>query len=365
MRQFNLMVSKRLPIIVISIWLFIFALMVILITTSVYSEIVATPTPLPLAPAKMVIANDLALTELWRWSQRENPDVWLEKFTVTDEVLILVTREAGLTKLTAFNAQNERLIWSHPVSGAIYSLAFDDKQVYVSTTRFVQTYDLETGAEIWKGARQKSGKRGGLVVYNNEGQIEVADHISGRLYTLNPQTGETLRMIEHPDIAFHQDEIYFSSSCFSGCALIATNSQQNNTLLWQRRFSKPPRIYPRIVDGILFVVADRIYALDAETGQVVWQTQDDFVTGIAFVAPLIYAIRSDAAIVGLNYRTGQNEGVVSISPNRTYQDDYLFQYDLIFRIATSDEFVVVYYGNSSDLIVFKRTSSSARLPPFD
>jgi outer membrane protein assembly factor BamB len=81
----------------------------------------------------------------------------------------------------------------------------------------------------------------------------------------------------------------------------------------------------------MYLEAGDIYALNAETGEVQWQSQSNYVinpsTGeskwfpenfkvprIAYGAGFVYAIRNDASIVGLDANTGQEIGVIEILP---------------------------------------------------
>ena len=67
---------------------------------------------------------------------------------------------------------------------------------------------------------------------------------------------------------------------------------------------------------------------------------------------LAYALRYDASIVGLDPETGEQVGVIEMAPNRTGEDDGgVFTY---YGITTSDKYVVIYYGNSQELIVFEK-----------
>jgi hypothetical protein len=100
------------------------------------------------------------------------------------------------------------LIWeSEPTFENPDSIAVDDKNVYVSYMRYVQTYDLRTGKKRWTGTQQSKYKKGSLFVYSKEKQIEVYDTSSNwphdeQLFILDAQTGETTNTIEWPRIFF-------------------------------------------------------------------------------------------------------------------------------------------------------------------
>ena len=67
---------------------------------------------------------------------------------------------------------------------------------------------------------------------------------------------------------------------------------------------------------------------------------------------ILYTIRGDAAIVGFDPKTGQQVGSIEIEP----EQDIVFRGGRVpyYAIAASDKFVVAYYSNSQELIVFER-----------
>ena len=111
---------------------------------------------------------------------------------------------------------------------------------------------------------------------------------------------------------------------------------------------------------MLLTSRGKIFGVKARTGKIIWQTPDtqttfthpEYITGVALQDHLAYALRYDAAIIGFNPETGEQVGIIEMMPDRTLEDD---KGDVThYAIATSERFVVVYYGNSQELIVFEK-----------
>ena len=109
-------------------------------------------------------------------------------------------------------------------------MATDNERLYVGTIMFIQAFDLQTGEVLWQGAQQESGKRGGLDVYTVADQVMVSDRIAGRLYEIDPQTGETVTVAEHPSIVFQQDGVTFASECQLEYYVVATHQSSKTAL---------------------------------------------------------------------------------------------------------------------------------------
>jgi hypothetical protein len=70
---------------------------------------------------------------------------------------------------------------------------------------------------------------------------------------------------------------------------------------------------------------------------------------------LLYAIRGDAAIVGLDPKTGKQVGIIEMTPKEAPSQNK-GGYTTYYTIAASDKLVVVYYSISQELIVFEKSN---------
>lgn len=280
-----------------------------------------TPTPIPHSSSKQIITASLPLREIWRWSGAidDGPMV-----VFSEDKIILASWEYHGHKLLALDAQTGNTIWESEYIRNLSSVQADGNRVYAGAITYVQAYDLHTGRALWKGAEQPTFRRGGLYVYPKGEQLEVYDFVEGRLHILNAQTGESLNVIDkgwQPEFWAHTWPIVIGDSIFSG-------------------------------------TDNEIYARNLESKEVNWQTNDKYVSNIAYGDGLIYAIRNDASIVGLDYETGQIVGAIEMKPNQTNQDDQTLGHVTYYNIAASESFVAAYYGNSRELIVFQRENDT-------
>jgi outer membrane protein assembly factor BamB len=331
-----------------------------------------TVTATPRGPIKSVGVNNLSLQELWRWSGIIGGQDSPPKVFIKENFVILASWVGDGSRVMVFEIKTGDLIWVRD-SFSVESLNVDSERVYVGELRCVQAYDLKTGKELWTGAQQSIHKHGSLFVYPKEEILEVYDldlsddPRNKRLYILNSQTGETLNIIEQPNIFWRHENVYYTTPWIRGFKpYLSAEREKPGEVLWQLDFEDSPRLWPMLVDNIMYLDAGSIYALNTETGDIYWRSEAAYATNIgnrpqnsrvsrmAYSAGLLYVIRSDAAIVGLDAKTGREIGIVEISPPPIYYDKDGLIRDTYYLIAASDKFVAVYYNDSQELIVFER-----------
>jgi len=311
----------------------------------------ATPTA---SPAKQIISNSLPLIEKWRWSGLIH-NLFGPPIVAISKDSIVIATPSGKKRVVVFDVHTGNIIWEGDFISNLRSLHADNKRVYIGEIRYVKAYDLETGQVVWQGAEQDSFKRGGLLVYPEGERLQVYDPYDGFLYMLDSETGQTFEKTQWSRLFFKRGNIYYSGTCGTGIinCLDAINGQSGETL-WSNDFEGGLFRWPIFMDDIMFVNAGgQLVAVNTETGEFVWQsTAGNFVTEMALGNELLYAIRDDATIVGINPKTGDQEGVIEIIPEQNIE--YTGGYAPYYTIAASDKFVAAYYSNSQELIVFER-----------
>lgn len=313
----------------------------------------STSTTVLRSPSRTVVKSSLPFREIWRWSgtidARYEPMIFFG-----EDFVVIASWEYEGHKILVFDALTGKVVWESQYISNLRSLNIDKERVYAATITYVQAYDLQTGVILWKGAEQPRSKRGGLFVYPKEEYVEVYDFVEGRLYYLDRETGSTLSTLQQMNIFFQRGQENYFRTCNFECSLAAVNNV-NGARIWERKFEGRPRAWPIFRNNIMFLgTEDAIYALEIETGNSRWKVKDNYVTNIAIGGDLIYAIRDDAAIVGLDYQTGHIVGIIEMNPGRTKQDDEKLEYDTYYDIAASDKFLAAFYGNSGELIVFEK-----------
>ncbi len=288
-------------------------------------NIFPTFTPVPPEPTKQIISTNLPLTEIWRWSGQT-----FELITVTsdEKILVAVSHMWEGDKVIAFDAHTGKIVLESEYVSNLASVHADDKYFYIGTIRFVRAYDLKSGQRIWEGAQQPSFKRGGLYVYSTGDQLEVYDPYDNHRYILDIETGQTI-----------------------------TDEYENRH--WTYNTGGSGSHWP-IIDNIAFMNRDgRLIAINKANAKTIWQsTEANLASRVASDGDLLYAIRDDAAIVGFDPETGEPVGFIEMMPAQAPPtmpaDNSGSVYTMYYTVATSDKFIVVYYGNSKELIVFEK-----------
>jgi outer membrane protein assembly factor BamB len=337
----------------------------------------AYPTPVPLSPPKQITSSSLPLREIWRWSglvasTPNDPP----KIIIKDNMIILAIEEGGSShdqKIIALDVETGIKIWETKATfDRPDSLTVDDERVYAAYLEDVRAFDLKTGRKLWTGAKQRWGKRGGLNVYVQDGQVEVYDldvtyssPMNSKLFFIDSQTGASLNTVEWGGIFFHRGNLYYSSPWLKGGFqnwIVAGNDEVDN--IWKRDFRSLVRRWPIFVDDVMYLDAGDIYALNPETGDIYWQyilSGKDYypynnclISKVTYGNDLIYTIKSDATLVGLEPHVGDEVGSLSVSPPPAYRNASGDQNGPCNIVVASDKFLAVYYSDSDEVIVFEQ-----------
>jgi outer membrane protein assembly factor BamB len=312
----------------------------------------SAPTATIAAPTKQTVIDDLSLREIWRWSGHilNDPEI-----VIIEDFVVLPTWERDGHKIVVFDAQTGKPIWESAYIRNLRSLHADEERIYAGSITYVRSYDLQTGEILWEGGKQPDFKRGGLYVYPKSENLEVYDPSEGYLYFLELKTGQKTDEIKLPNLFFKQGSNYYlsickdvTSNCFSAVDVL------NERLLWSRSFKGDIFRWPEFTDDTMFINGGgELFAVRTQTGDIVWQSKESsFLTPAVFGEDGLYAIRDDTAIVGLDPETGKQVGVVEIKPKQ----DLTFKggYKPYYTVAASNKYVVAYYSNSLELIVFEK-----------
>ncbi len=329
------------------------------------SQFPIDPTLTPSSPPKQISNTTLPLVERWRRPGTVFGSEHPSRVVVAEEHVIIVGYDGRESKIMVFDVHSGDFFWeSEYLITTLATLHVLDNRIYVGTGLYALAFDLQTGEELWQGAKQPRNKKGFLYVYPTKEQIHVYDFSQNYLYILDPQTGMTLEEIEYPYIFLKQGDIYYSGC---GYAYMTSCLHQKNPkdyrVHWSQEFKGPTYnkelifIWPIFTeDRIILNAGGHLYTLDSTTGNIIWQSEDWFITGPTVQDDLVYAVRFDAAIIAFDLETGAEIGKVTLTPEKTNEDDG--RYVLHYAIDASDNFVAVYYGNSQELIVFEKVENT-------
>lgn len=322
-----------------------------------------TPTPtMIVSQSKTVKTSNLPLQEIWRWSgtiaSGHTPNL-----VITDNHLVLAAFDSQVqARIIAFDINTGEKVWERPYSATkapnnFDSINADNARVYVGSGRYVQAFDLKDGQLLWTGADGSAGIPGPLNVYPQDDKIQGYSYYDYVLYILDSLTGETLETSTVPGILIRMAGTDYGEY---GHDYVWAQNIRTQQLLWKQNLGKKIQLWPLFFDDTMYVSAgedygtdDRqIFALSIQTGKILWQSADEFVSNITYGQEMIFSVQGDASIVALSPESGQMVGQIAMEPAETFQKrggqrrgDYL--------VAASNEYLATYYHDSRELIVFE------------
>ena len=211
----------------------------------------------------------------------------------------------------ALNAASGELLWSHATGDVIRSTpTVVDGRVFVgSNDNHVYALDAATGELLWRfdtgGWAQYSPQVGNGNVY-----LAVQGNTGQKVVALDAATGETEWTA---DVAARIDPTY--TPTVSGNQLYVAGAvygdfyvldAANGEEVWQAGVSSYVESAPTVLDGIVYLtVVNQAYALDDNTGEVIWSLNTDeypardfpalVVNGVYYLAPSDKVYALDAA----------------------------------------------------------------------
>ncbi len=137
----------------------------------------------------------------------------------------------------------------------------------------------------------------------------------------------------------------------SGGEYIWSNIETND-VLW--RLESPGRIdsWPVFTNGVLVLVPGNgkdylVSAIDAQTGQELWRTEETFGSNVVWHKDSLYVLRNDATLVELDLRTGQVLEEISFHPNTINAGAWAYW------LASDGEKIYIYFGDSQELFALE------------
>ncbi len=224
--------------------------------------------------------------------------------------------------LYALEAATGELLWSHTTGDVIRSTpsVVDGRVFFGSNDNHLYALDAATGVELWKFDTgewvQYSPTVGGGRVY-----FGAPAHGDRRVHAVDAATGEVAWVAEHPfpmganhTPAVIGDRVYASGAEYG--QFYALNADDGETI-WQAEVGGYVESSPTVGDGIVYLtVANRAYAFDESTGDIVWEVNTEefpardfpalMVDGIYYLAPSskVYALDAATGTEVWSYESG-------------------------------------------------------------
>jgi hypothetical protein len=175
--------------------------------------------------------------------------------------------------------------------------------------------------------------------------------------TLDPRTGEILWRQEEKNPTIQKDQIDFMRT-MSGLYAIDRPTGQ---VLWERLEVQPAyrqlNLWPSFIGSdMLFEVGAPCYDIirtNVHTGQVVWETSGrNYLSNFALTGSRLYALREDLTLVAFDLDKGTIVGTLEFNgpPAKTI---CTHSGSDVYWVVTNGPYVLVYFGDSRELIMFK------------
>lgn len=247
----------------------------------------------------------------------------------------------NLEDLVLMNRTIPFVEWKRTFEGGVEAgaVTFKDR-IYVTTNdSTVQALDVKTGHTIWSFSTSTENvsapvldTSSGLLYFQNAQNIVFClDAQNGRqvwIYSKPDNSLLTIRGAATPTV--HNGVVYVGFSEGSFAALNASNGQ----VLWENQLNRNKRFKDVDAQAVpyknMIIVSgydDRIYALNAQTGQLVWNYPAGSYSAVTIVGSDLYASTTDSKIVRLKADTGEvvwsQGGVKGLATSSVVYKDFL------------------------------------------
>jgi outer membrane protein assembly factor BamB len=220
--------------------------------------------------------------------------------------------------------------WGEPEYqwGAASSPLIFENLVIVQNDRqkdsFIAAYDLESGKEVWRAARDEKPAWSTPAIYRGEGGVELVTNGANWIRGNNPRTGEDLWKLSHGDL-----QVITPSPLVAGDRIVVTGGNPTGAqttfairpgargdaqdhVVWTAERSSPYTPTPVAYDGILYVIVDNgiLSAYDLATGERLYRTRLEVGAGFS-ASPIV----SDGKI----YLPSEDGAVFVVRAGREFQ----------------------------------------------
>jgi outer membrane protein assembly factor BamB len=220
----------------------------------------------------------------------------------------------------AVNATSGQEIWHHtgPVANIVSSPALENGRIYVAfTDGTIRALDATNGHPIWSVTHPGGAYSSPAIA---DGRLYIAIHNSG-LLALDANTGSQLWLVPMPGPQWSSPAVD-NGRVFVGSRddhkLYAFDAVTGNAL-WTVTTSDWVQTSPAVANGVVYIAnnSGNVYAFNAETGGVVWQSpvspgfaigsSPTVANGVVYVASALDASAThfDGKLYALDAATGQ------------------------------------------------------------
>jgi outer membrane protein assembly factor BamB len=251
-------------------------------------------------------------------------------------------------ELTSFDTETGLVGWKLNYGQSI-DLTADQKKLYiVRTGRPLEAYNLETGDLVWSG---RSFPEHQPYLLNIQQETLFIHSSSGLTYSFNAETGEQLteesddRLDDVLVMRWRDFDLRYVYK--DGVQTLLKIRRETGEVIWRTKADiSVPNLFPLLSNSKLILISGRrdmtLYVVDFNTGQLLWQSKDPFVSYPAVSQGKVYALRKDARLMILDETSGTEIGYIQFTPEETPWATYWVGVDEQGRIF-------VYFSDSQEL----------------
>ena len=312
----------------------------------------------PIVTSRIIVGNSLPVFEKWRL-KKLIPSTDLPQMHAISNHLVVEGRSNGLLKSTVqvFNTQNGGLEWEISDLPMIYIIVTDPDRVYLAIQYQLRAYDLNSGILSWESEQIPTNKiyhmdieNGKVILYSVEDKWGSREQVVRVVDAKNGKILETKRFQVQDDLRLLCDSP--TNNYWIGSEIIQAERKSDNKVVWQARVKSPgvgclPTLQGLVI-GISGYGFTNIYAVDALSGYIVWIYSEKIISNVTQVGEILYAIRDDGDLVGIDLYSGKEIGSVIFSQKRNPDGGISEAY----VISSYDNSLYAYWGDSQEIIAF-------------
>lgn len=313
----------------------------------------------PLVGPRRIAENTLGLHEYWRVAFG-----YIHSLEATLGRVVYIDAAKDVSYVQVREAVTGNLLWEVVGRGGGNWVTADNERVYFEDSYDVlHVYAVEDGRLLWE--RQFSPYRGrgrGPELHGDTLLVWQSGGGEDYLYTLDARTGEILRteslwtadqflvFARFPQLELQVFTVEFPYK-------LRAIDPATRQIIWQVEERPGFRFIgrPVLVDNVLLLLGEEVFALDAQNGQIMWYSPDhlqepSFALGTraVVIGDAIYAVREDARLVRMDARTGQETGYIQFAP--PLSEDNPYGGSNVIGLAGNGQMLFVSFADSQELI---------------
>jgi outer membrane protein assembly factor BamB len=318
------------------------------------------PVPTPTA-SRSIVGASLPLHEVWR-----SRGILLRVgfgpllLSAAEGTVFFVNHGQGWSqaRLQVLDASTGQLRWQTDDDVSYeHSLAASQGRLFIAVNWNIRAFDLSNGKLLWRTPGTLPGHTG-YYIYPVGDKLTVYSTMDSQSQSLDvfsaydPATGELLEqakseVTEEGRLLWRTTQVDYQQDCSRRLSAV---DRASGNVIWQIAVRNCVKFWPDSADSVkVFSIATgELFAADVATGEVLWRYPKKCYLNSAVMGGIVYAVREDGTLVGINEKTGSEVGTIEFSP--VGKSDSAIP---TYWVATDGERLFAYFGDSQELIAFQ------------